>query len=201
MGRPDRAEHRRAIGAALIGVLAIVVCGLGLWLIFRSEATARWVGRLADRLLKPLFRRLHKPPSDRAERWVLHFRTETVPVVGRRGWVLTGTVVTSQLAVFVVLLFSARGVGIISAQVSFLDVLLAFAVARLVGAIPITPGGLGKVDAALIGMLTAFGASSSDALAADMVWRAATYFPPIIIGTVTYLLWKRGRAKHPVPAA
>ena len=112
-----------AIGAALVGVLAIVVCGLGLWLIFRSEATAHWVGRLADRLLNPLFRLLHKPPSDRAERWVLHFRTETIKVVGRRGWVLTGTVVTSQLAVLVMLLFSAREVGISSVQVSFLEVL------------------------------------------------------------------------------
>jgi uncharacterized membrane protein YbhN (UPF0104 family) len=55
--------------------------------------------------------------------------------------VLTGTVVTSQLAVFVVLLFSARRVGISSAQVSFLEVLLAFSVARLVGAIPIPPAG------------------------------------------------------------
>jgi putative heme transporter len=91
-------------------------------------------------------------------------------------------------------------VGISSARVSFLEVLLAFAVGQLVGAIPITPGGLGTADAALIGMLIAFGASSSDALAADMVWRAATYFPPIIIGTVTFLLWKRDRAKHPVSA-
>jgi uncharacterized protein (TIRG00374 family) len=185
-----------AIGAALFGVLAIVVCGLGLWLIFRSEATAHWLGRLVDRVLNLVMRVVHKPPSDRAERWVLRFRTETITVVGRRGWALTGAVVVSQLAVFVVLLFSSRSVGIGSAQVTFLEMLLAFAVSRLVSAIPITPGGLGTVDAALIGMLTAFGASSSDALAADMVWRAVTYFPPIFIGTVTYLLWTRSRAKH-----
>jgi uncharacterized protein (TIRG00374 family) len=74
-------------------------------------------------------------------------------------------------------------------------VLLSFAVARLAGAIPVTPGGLGTVDAAFIGMLTAFGASSSDALAADLVWRATTYVPPIVIGIVTYLLWKRGLAR------
>jgi putative heme transporter len=88
-----------------------------------------------------------------------------------------------------------RAVGIPASQVSFLEVLLSFAVARLAGAIPVTPGGLGTVDAAFIGMLTAFGATSNDALAADMVWRATTYFPPIFIGIVTYLIWKRGLAK------
>jgi uncharacterized membrane protein YbhN (UPF0104 family) len=44
-------------------------------------------------------------------------------------------------------------------------------------------------------MLTAFGASSDAALAADIVWRATTYFPPIFIGLVTYGLWRRGMAK------
>jgi uncharacterized membrane protein YbhN (UPF0104 family) len=51
------------------------------------------------------------------------------------------------------------------------------------------------VDAAFTGMLIAFGATSSQALAADLVWRATTYFAPIVIGIVTYLLWKRGLAK------
>jgi uncharacterized membrane protein YbhN (UPF0104 family) len=54
---------------------------------------------------------------------------------------------------------------------------------------------LGVYDAILIGRLTAFGASSDAALAADLVWRATTYFPPILIGLVTYVVWKRGRAK------
>jgi putative heme transporter len=85
--------------------------------------------------------------------------------------------------------------GIAAGTVSFLAVLLSFAVARLAGALPITPGGLGSVDAAFTGMLIAFGATSSHALAADLVWRATTTFPPILIGIVTYLLWKRGLAK------
>jgi hypothetical protein len=27
------------------------------------------------------------------------------------------------------------------------------------------------------------------------VWRVTTYFPPIFIGIVTYLIWRRGLAK------
>ena len=184
-----------AIGAAVLGVVIIVISAVVLWLTFRSEKSAHWVGHLGDRVLNWCLHFFHKPSSDRLETSVLHFRDQTNDIVHRRGWMLTGTVLASQMAVFVLVLFCVRGVGIGSDEVSFLQVLLSFAVARLAGAIPITPGGLGTVDAAFIGMLTAFGANSSDALAADMVWRATTYFPPIFIGLGTYAFWKRNDAK------
>jgi uncharacterized protein (TIRG00374 family) len=195
-----------AVGAALLGVAIIVVSGVVLWLTFRSEQSAHWVGHLGDRIVNWCLHFFHKPPSDRLEQSVLHFRDQTNDIVHRRGWMLTGTVLASQMAVFVLVLFCVRAVGIGSNQVTFLQVLLSFAVARLAGAIPITPGGLGTVDAAFIGMLTAFGANSSDALAADMVWRATTYFPPIFIGLATYAFWRRNDAKgtyaaHPDAAA
>ena len=184
-----------AVGVALLGVLVIAVSGLVLWLVFRSADSAHWVGRLGDWILNWVLHFFRKPKSDRVERAVLHFRDQTNDMVHQRGWLLTSTVLASQLAVFVLVLFCVRAVGIPASQVSFLDVLLSFAVARLAGAIPVTPGGLGTVDAAFIGMLTAFGATSNDALAADLVWRATTYFPPIFIGIVTYLIWKRGLAR------
>jgi uncharacterized protein (TIRG00374 family) len=184
-----------ATGAALLGALIVVVFGLGLWLVFRSSLSAHRVGRLGDRLVNWVLHFFHRPSSDRFERSVLRFRDQTNDVVHQRGGRLTVAVLASQVAVFVVLLFCVRAVGISNSEVSFLEVLLSFAVSRLAGAIPVTPGGLGTVDAALIGMLTAFGASSDSALAADMVWRATTFFPPIFIGLATYLLWKRGVAK------
>ena len=184
-----------AAGAALLGLLIIVLAGLLLWLVFRSPTSAHRVGRLGDGVVNWLLHFFHKAASDRVERAVLNFREQTNATVHDRGGRLTMAVLASQVAVFIVLLFSVRAVGIATSQVSFLEVLLSFAVARLAGAIPITPGGLGTVDAALIGMLTAFGASSDTALAADMVWRAVTYFPPVFIGVVTYVLWRRGVAK------
>ncbi len=78
------------------------------------------------------------------------------------------SVLASQLANFLLLLLSARAVGIGADQVSFLEMLLSFSVARLLGAIPITPGGLGIVDAALHRDADGFGTSSDAALAA--VW-------------------------------
>jgi len=185
----------RAVGAALIGVALIAVCGTVLWLVFRDEASARWVGRLGDRILNWVLHFARKSETHRIEHAALHFREQTTDVVHERGWLLTAAVAASQFAVFVLVVFCIRAVGIPAGTVSFLAVLLSFAIARLAGALPITPGGLGSVDAAFTGMLIAFGAVSSRALAADLVWRATTTFPPILIGIVTYLLWKRGLAK------
>jgi uncharacterized protein (TIRG00374 family) len=185
----------RAVGAALVGVLLIVVFGTVLWLVFRDEASARRVGRLGDRILNWVLHFARKSESHRVEHAALHFREQTADIVHERGWLLTAAVAASQVAVFVLVVFSVRAVGIPAGTVSFLAVLLSFAIARLAGALPITPGGLGSVDAVFAGMLIAFGATSSSALAADLVWRATTYFPPIVIGIVTYLLWKRGLAK------
>jgi uncharacterized protein (TIRG00374 family) len=84
-------------------------------------------------------------------------------------------------------------VGISTGHVSYIAVFTSFAIARLAGAIPITPGGLGTLDAAFISLLTAFGASSSRALAADLIWRLVVYFLPIIPGIVTYVIWLRRR--------
>ncbi len=184
-----------AVSAALIGVLVIVVFGLVLWLVFRSEASAHWLGRLGDKVVNWVLHFRHKAGSDQVERAVLHFREQANETVHKRGWLLTAAVLVSQGTVLVLVYFCIRSVGITSSQVSDLGALLAIAVARLVGVIPLTPGGLGTIDAAFIGMLTALGANSSDALAADMVWRATTYFPPIFIGLITYALWKRGMAK------
>ncbi|MET0694893.1 MAG: lysylphosphatidylglycerol synthase domain-containing protein, partial [Propionibacteriaceae bacterium] len=59
-----------------------------------------------------------------------------------------------------------------------------------------TPGGLGTVDAALAALLTGYGANSSQALAADLVWRAATYVPQVVLGALTFLWWRVTAARR-----
>jgi putative heme transporter len=180
-----------ALGAAIGGVVIMIVGGFALWLEFRSETSARWLGRLADGVVNRTLRLFHKPATDRIERSLLRFRIQTVDIVHRRGWLLTWAALGGQFAAVGLVLTIVRGVGITSAQVSFAAVLTSFAVARLVGALPVTPGGLGTVDATFTGMLTAFGAKSPQALAADLIWRLTTYFLPILLGIVTYIMWVR----------
>ena len=184
-----------AVGISLLGVLAIAVFGLVLWLIFRDEDSARRLGRRGDRIVNWVLRFFHRSESDRVERAVLGFRDQSVDVMRERGWLLTAAVLVTQFAVFVLVLFCVRAAGVPAGKVGFLPVLLSFSVARLAGALPVTPGGLGSVDASFTGMLTAFGATANQALGADLVWRATTYFPPIFLGIVTYVLWRHGLDK------
>jgi uncharacterized protein (TIRG00374 family) len=181
----------RVFDAALAGVCAMAVAALVLWLVVRFGGGDRGPGRLVDRAVNHLRRILRKPATDRVERSLAAFKSQTVLTVHRRGWLLTWTTLANQFVGFVLVLLIVRAVGITAGKVTFVAVFTSFAVARLAGAIPITPGGLGTVDAAFISLMTAFGASSSRALAADLIWRVTVYFLPIIPGLVTYVLWLR----------
>ncbi len=73
----------------------------------------------------------------------------------------------------------------------------------LLSAAPITPGGLGVVELALIGGLYAAGKSTADVppdlfraqiAAAVLLFRALTYGVQIPLGGITYLIWQRMRS-------
>jgi uncharacterized protein (TIRG00374 family) len=187
------------VEAALAGLAVIGVSGAVLWVALRSEASAHWLGHQADRLLNTVLRLFGKPAGDRIAHSLLHFRSQTVHVVRHRGWLLTGAALANQVAGFVLILIIVEAAGISAGRMTVAAVFTSFAVARLASAIPITPGGLGTFDAAFIGMMKLFGASPSQALTADLVWRLTTYFLPILSGTATYLIWFRWHARS-VPA-
>jgi uncharacterized protein (TIRG00374 family) len=93
-----------------------------------------------------------------------------------------------------VLLIALRVVGVDSEQVSVVEALAVFAFARLLTAVPFTPGGLGVVEVALIAGLAAAGGDRSLVAAAVLVYRALTYVLPIPLGLFTYLFWRRNRS-------
>jgi uncharacterized membrane protein YbhN (UPF0104 family) len=70
-------------------------------------------------------------------------------------------------------------------------VLLAYAVAGVITWIPLTPGGLGLVEASLSGLLVLAGASPSSAVVATLAYRLANYWLPLLAGAVAYLLFRR----------
>jgi uncharacterized protein (TIRG00374 family) len=53
------------------------------------------------------------------------------------------------------------------------------------------PGGLGFVEAGLVGTLTLAGVPGHDALAATLLYRLVSYWLPIPVGGVAYLLFRR----------
>jgi uncharacterized protein (TIRG00374 family) len=70
--------------------------------------------------------------------------------------------------------------------------IIAFGVANVLAAIPITPGGLGYVDTSYIGMLVGFGAPARLATLGVASYRFAQFFFPILLGAVMYLSLRVG---------
>jgi hypothetical protein len=68
-------------------------------------------------------------------------------------------------------------------------VLLAYVGGALLALIPITPGGLGFVEAGLTGLLVAAGVGSQDALVATLAYRLVSFWIPLPAGGVAYLLF------------
>jgi len=184
--------------AGIAGLLGAVVVFA---LLLRSEDLARrfglWAGRVASRLLG-----LVRRPSVRGwELATVRFRARTLDLL-EHGWVpITAATLVSHLSLYAVLLVSLRHVGVSDAEVSWVQVLAFFAFARLLTAVPFTPAGLGLVEATLIGGMTAAGGDREQVTAAVLVYRALTWFLPILVGVGCYLWWRRTRlASQPATA-
>jgi len=187
--------------AGLVGIAGLVGAIVVFALLLRSEELARrfglWAGQVASRLL----RLVRRPPVQGWELATVRFRARTLALL-EGGWApITVATMVSHLSLYAVLLVSLRHVGVSDAEVSWVQVLAFFAFARLLTAVPFTPGGLGLVEATLITGLTASGGDREQVTAAVLVYRALTWFLPILVGVVCYLWWRRSRlASQPATA-
>jgi putative heme transporter len=104
-------------------------------------------------------------------------------------WTIIG-----HLSLFLVLLLALREVGVSEEEVGWAEALTVFAFARLLTAIPITPGGLGVIELALITGLKTAGGEGAQIVAAVLIFRALTFILPIPLGLGTYIYWRRNRS-------
>jgi uncharacterized protein (TIRG00374 family) len=79
-------------------------------------------------------------------------------------------------------------------------VLIAYASAALLALIPLTPGGLGFVEAGLVGTLTLAGVAAKEALLATLVYRLVSFWLPIPAGGVAYGLFRRATTRDALTA-
>ena len=66
------------------------------------------------------------------------------------------------------------------------DLLVAYGLANILAAIPITPGGLGVVEVTLTATLVGFGVPRSIAGVGVLAWRLVNFWLPIPVGGVCY---------------
>ena len=74
-------------------------------------------------------------------------------------------------------------------------IVVAYVSAVVLALIPITPGGLGFVEAGLTGVLTLAGIPASEAVLATLLYRLASYWLPVIAGPIAYGLFRFTRAR------
>ncbi len=70
-------------------------------------------------------------------------------------------------------------------------VLLAFCAAQLLGTLPLTPGGLGFVEAGLTGTLALAGVGGGAAVVATLAYRLVSFWLPIPAGAVAAVIHRR----------
>jgi uncharacterized protein (TIRG00374 family) len=177
--------------AALVGIAGLVTAIVVFALILRSEDQARRFGLLAARIATRLRRLIGRGPVAGWELATVKFRNRTIDLVAHRWISITVWSLVSHLSLYAVLLVALRDVGVSDTEVGWAEVLAVFAFARLVTAIPITPGGAGLVEAALIAGLIGAGGDNSQVAAAVLIYRALTWALPILVGIACYVWWRR----------
>ncbi|MBO0730906.1 MAG: UPF0104 family protein [Acidimicrobiaceae bacterium] len=162
-----------AVGAVLLAFLATMV-----WVLTRGEdRAANWIERKAARIpfvdaaaMRAAFVRVSFRLRDLGkQRRLLRWAT----LWAACNWLLDA----ASLFVFV---------GAFGHWVNPDGLLVAFGLAYVLAAIPITPGGLGVVEATLTSTLVGFGTPRSVAILGVVSYRLVNFWLPIPLGGITY---------------
>lgn len=180
--------------AGLVGLAGLVGAVVLFGMLLHSHQAATRLGLAAGRAASALLRLLRRPPARGWEKATTRFRTRTVRLLRARWHWITLATVVSHVSLYLLLLLALRHVGVSNAELGWAEVLAVFAFARLLTAIPFTPGGLGVVEFALITGLAGAGGPRAAVAAAVLIFRALTYVLPIPLGLATYLFWRRNRS-------
>src|SRR5918999_3374516 len=172
--------------AALIGgVLFVLLSAAGaaaiLW-----DGPLRLIGRAAQSVRNRV-RRRRAPLAGLPER-LLRERNGVTMVLGQRWWQALLLAVGRWLLDYLTLIAALLAV---QADPRPSTVLLAFCAAQFLGTLPLTPGGLGFVEAGLTGALALAGVPAGAAVVATLAYRLVSFWLPIPAGGVAALLHRR----------
>ncbi|WP_051218236.1 lysylphosphatidylglycerol synthase transmembrane domain-containing protein [Nocardioides insulae] len=80
------------------------------------------------------------------------------------------------------------------------EVLLAYVVAQALAFVPITPGGLGFVDAGLTALLVVIGIPTDTAVIGTLLYRLFSFWLPIPVGVLAWAGWRIGSSRLRPPS-
>lgn len=185
-GRNPLLESVSVIGLALLALLSTLVI-----FSLRSESLACRVGDAAAAAASAVLRLLRRPQVAWSGEDLARFRGEALDLLRKRWhWLTLGTL-AGHLSVFLVLFVTLRAVGVDGDEVSLAEAFAAWSVVRVLGAIPILPGGFGVVEVGLTTALLSFGGGEAGVVASVVVYRFLTVGVPLVCGAIAGALWRR----------
>jgi uncharacterized protein (TIRG00374 family) len=190
-------EHAAELGIG--GFVLILAFGS---VVLTTDRTLEEIGRFVQWSMKTLIRKRAKV-TDLPTRLVAQ-RNLVRSDLGRNWWkavlLIGGRIGLDYSA----LLAALRATG---ARPNPSLVLLAYAATAVIALVPITPGGIGIVEASLSGLLVLAGVPGASAIVATLAFRLVTYWLPTMGGGVSYFLFRRrygpiqSSASRPLPGS
>ncbi len=181
-GIDGRLERAAWVGSGVF-VLMLVI-GL---VAFTTDGLLRTVARAARWTLNHVHRR--RPPSTDLPERVIEQRDRVRTALGAKWpWALVAVIAKWAFDYFaLVAAVAATGV-----RVESVPLLLAYVAASVLAMIPITPGGLGFVEAGLAVTLVWAGLPSGAATLATLAYRLVSYWLPLTVGMVAAIAGRGG---------
>jgi putative heme transporter len=180
--------------AAFIGVAVVGVVVAGFILILATDRLAFDVGEQAARAASWVkVNVLRRGPVPWGGASFERFRDSAGELLRRRWHVLTLASLAGSLSVFLVLLVALRAVGVSESEVSTPEAFAAWSLVRLLGSVPITPGGIGVIELGLTSALVALGGANAEVVAGVLVYRFLTMVPTLVLGLIAATTWRRHR--------
>jgi uncharacterized protein (TIRG00374 family) len=187
--------HRSLVEATGIGLVAFALLLASGVAVLALDSPLAWIGRVVQRIRNRL--RRHAPPLTRLPQRLMRERDRLLGTLGPR-WKRALLAAAGRWAFdYATLLAALAAVG---SHPRPALVLLAFCAAQVLAQIPITPGGLGFVEAGLTATLALAGVKAGDAVLATFAYRLFSYWLPLPLGLVGATLHRR-RYGRPAPAS
>ena len=180
-GAPRGLLEGAAVGLVVFAIVAAVAA-----VVLSADGPLVWIGRVVQGVRNRL-RRGSQPLTGVSTR-LLRERDRLLAILGPRWKVALVATVGRWAFDYATLLVALAAVG--STPRPSL-VLLAFCLAQVLAQIPVTPGGLGFVEAGLTATLALAGVGAGDAVLATLAYRLFTYWLPLPVGVAAFTLHRR----------
>jgi uncharacterized protein (TIRG00374 family) len=177
---------RSLVETGLVGLLVFAALGGLATAALASDAPLAWAGRVAQRVRNRL--RPRAEPTTALPERLLSERDRILRALGPH-WHRAVLMAVGRWAFdYATLLAALAAVGSSPRPVL---VLLAFCATQVLAQIPVTPGGLGFVEAGLTALLALAGVNAGDAVLATFSYRLFNYWLPLPAGLAAYLAFRR----------